>query len=255
MSTTATPATTTTSTTATTTPAAPATATTSATLNSSLVGPTLDMNKSMIDMAIQELKRSPTDQQDLISQYETLKNDIETVRGTIATKEPTALSSEVTNLNNRLLDLNAEKERRKTEAQQNASLAKQTGSKLLDNLLILVVVCSFFLGGIIASHIFIQTKWFYKLFYAIYGGVFFPITLAVGLASPPQWRAPLVPLIMRGPDEPAWTNMPGINVFASMFKYMPPDLDDPASHSLMLRLLSSVLLGTGGIVLYLRRVI
>ena len=64
---------------------------------------------------------------------------------------------------------------------------------------ILIVAIVAILGGIVLSNTFALEPFFLtKLFYFIYGAVFFPATLLYGIARPPVWHASLFPWSKRG---------------------------------------------------------
>lgn len=218
--------------------------TSTAGLNGLLVRPGLEANKTFIDSAVKQLRGLSSPNEALIEKYTKLKADIDVVLNKLDTMDATSLTASAKELNERLVQLNTEKEAtlsgatKKLEDMTAKEIAQYTIRSVLDNIFIISIIFAFFLGGSIASHSFIHTRWFYKIFYAIYGGVFFPLSLALGIWNPPAWRAPLYPLLERGEDEPVWTNYPVINIFTGMFKYTPPDLDEPATYSIMYRLLS-----------------
>lgn len=242
--------------------ATPATSTTStAGLNGLLVRPGLEANKTFIDSAVGQLRAISKPDETLIGKYTTLKSDIDIVLNKLDTMDATSLTASAKELNERLVQLNTEKETvlsgatKKIEDMTAKEIVQYTARSILNNIFIISIIAAFVLGGSIASHVFIHKRSFYKLFYAAYGGVFFPLSLAMGIISPPAWRAPLYPLIQRGEDEPDWTNYPGINIITGMFKYTPPDLDEPDTYSLMFRLLSILVVGGIGVGLFGKQVV
>ena len=79
---------------------------------------------------------------------------------------------------------------------------------------------SYFIGMtfavIIITNTMINEDWKYKLYYALWGAIFYPIVLLYGVYSPPQWHALLIPLFEISSTSPSYIK------YLHSFTYNPP---------------------------------
>ena len=69
---------------------------------------------------------------------------------------------------------------------------------------------------IIITNTMINEDWKYKLYYALWGAIFYPIVLLYGIYSPPQWHALLIPLFEISSTSPSYIR------YLHSFTYNPP---------------------------------
>jgi len=107
---------------------------------------------------------------------------------------------------------------------------------------------SILFGGIIISNMYFEEDfWAGRVFYFVYGMAFFPISLLVGIISPPQWLATIMPFFDRSLEGPS-VDISGASTHSflytllgsPLFGYNPPTSATSKS-SWPLRLLSIVL--------------
>jgi hypothetical protein len=79
---------------------------------------------------------------------------------------------------------------------------------------------SYFLGMIFAiiiiTNTMINEDWKYKLYYALWGAIFYPIVLLYGVYNPPQWYALLIPFFEISSTSPWYIR------YMYLFSYNPP---------------------------------
>jgi hypothetical protein len=71
-------------------------------------------------------------------------------------------------------------------------------------------------GIIIITNTMVNEDWKYKLYYALWGAIFYPIVLLYGVYNPPQWHAQLIPLFQLTSTSPWYIG----NLYS--FVYNPP---------------------------------
>jgi hypothetical protein len=71
-------------------------------------------------------------------------------------------------------------------------------------------------GMIIITNIMINEDWKYKLFYALWGAVFYPIVLLYGVFNPPQWHSLFIPFFEISTAAPSYIK------YLTIFSYNPP---------------------------------
>jgi len=86
---------------------------------------------------------------------------------------------------------------------------------------------------IIMTNSFFDENLVFKLFYGIWGALFYPLTLVYSVFNPPVWRSLIIPLV--ADDEPF--------LFLEVWKYHTIiDIDETAKGQLMMRLFSGGIL-------------
>jgi hypothetical protein len=169
---------------------------------------------------------------DLTKEYTDLKAEIVTTLGATATTDLTALTAKLTEYTSRIGVLNGKKQTVLSEiSPMSGTIPSLFILKLINILLFISVGVGLFLGGVVGAHAYPTKAWYYKVFYTIYGAALFPLTLLLGLFNPPVWRAPFIPLIIKGVDEPPWSKFLLIRPFAALLKYDPPSVETLKSTS------------------------
>jgi len=207
--------------------------------------------KASVESSIIELNRFKNPDADLLKEYTTIGIDINSLNSTKGTFSVEVLTSKVSDLNIRLVTLDGRKKSLLATDEGKLTLATGTYKELFKWLRIFNTIIGMILGSIIGSHWFLnettmnasnnesQPNSFlgnfvmYKLFYALYGAILFPITLAYSCIFPPTWRAPLFPLYQRGE-----ANTP--SMMPSLFTYMPPSSEDTDTGKRTLQLMSVI---------------
>jgi len=106
-------------------------------------------------------------------------------------------------------------------------------------------VVSYYLGMlfavIIITNKMVSEPWYYKIYYAVFGMMFYPLVLIWGVFNPPQWRAVLIPFVDVGKKE--WYIR-----YLGMFTYgIPTGELKPDTSSMALRIFTIIVLLFWGI--------
>ena len=207
--------------------------------------------KASVESSIIELNRFKNPDADLLKEYTTMGTDIDNLNSTKATLSAEDLTTKVSDLNIRLVSMDGKKKTLLATNEVKLTLAAGTYKELFKWLRIFNTIIGMILGSIIGSHWFLNETTMnasnnetepnsflgnfvmYKLFYALYGALLFPITLAYSCIVPPTWRAPLFPLYQRGD-----VNTPSMMPF--LFTYMPPSSEDTDTGKRTLQLMSII---------------
>ena len=207
--------------------------------------------KASVESSIIELNRFRNPDADLLKEYKSIETDINNLNGTKTTLSAEDLTGKVSDLNIKLVTLDAKKKSALSTNEGKLTLAAGTYKEFFKWLRIFNTIIGMILGAIIGSHWFLNETTMnasnnetepnsflgnfvmYKLFYALYGALLFPITLAYSCIVPPTWRAPLFPLYQRGD-----ANTPSMMPF--LFTYMPPSSEDTDTGKRTLQLMSII---------------
>ena len=102
---------------------------------------------------------------------------------------------------------------------------RQSGlSTVAHTIITCFIIISVILGGIVASNQFIgYNYWPIRLYYFIYGAVFFPIVLLYGVVFPPEWRCSFLPIFEYEEDNLS-TNF-FLRSMKQLVGYIPPPKD------------------------------
>ena len=211
----------------------------------SIAGVALTTMRTAVDSSISELKRFKNPDSGLVSDYEALKKEIDSAIAGQSGMAADALNGKVSDLNVRLVKLDERKRATLPDTTSaSSSIVGATYSSTFYSVRFFTTIIGMFLGAIIGSHWFLHQTVnhdflsnlvIYKLFFAFYGALLFPLTLAYSVISPPMWRASFIPLYERGsPEEPTW--MP------DAFTYFPPSPEDTDSGKKILQILSGITL-------------
>lgn len=69
-------------------------------------------------------------------------------------------------------------------------------------LMILFLVAAAILGGVVLSNAYVEEVfWGIRLYYFVYGTLFFPLSLLYGAIKPPEWQSTIIPLSLREKPE------------------------------------------------------
>lgn len=161
----------------------------------------------------------------LLAEYAALNTDVQATLDTAPNTDSIVLSNKVNEYNSRLADLSRRKDTalRGQRADVSGNFLAEVRYGFIDNIKLIALLSGTYLGGVVASHYYIEKAWYYKLFYFVYGALLFPITVLMGIFNPPVWRAMIVPLFQRG--ETGFMNLALVN-FLSLFFYRAPSIDD-----------------------------
>ena len=140
-----------------------------------------------------------------------------------------------------------------TEAPDNdgviKKIIKSTYKEFKQHFRVITLILGMYFGGVVGSHWAItdgitveEVSTMYTVFYGIYGALLFPFAICWGIYSPPMWRAPFMPIYIRG-KEPGWTTMFPISSFLEFFKYNPPSLDDTVTDKTFLQVMCVIIAG------------
>jgi hypothetical protein len=219
--------------------------------------------KASVESSIIELNRFRNPDADLLKDYTTIGKDIDSLNSTKGTLSAEDLNTKVSDLNIRLVTLDGKKKTLLSTKEGKLTLAAGTYRELFKWLRIFNTIIGMILGAIIGSHWFLNETTMnasnnetepnsflgnfvmYKLFYALYGALLFPITLAYSCIFPPTWRAPLLPLYQRGD-----ANTPSAMPF--LFTYMPPSSEDTDTGKRTLQLMSVISMAVLFVTFYMR---
>jgi len=226
-------------------------ATISRRMSTSATDVALTTMKASVESSIIELNRFRNPDADLLKEYKTLSTDIANINDTKTTLSAEVLNTKVSDLNIRLVTLDGKKKTLLATDEGRLTLTSGTYREVFKWLRIFNTIIGMILGAIIGSHWFLNETTMsasnnetepnsflgnfvmYKLFYALYGALLFPITLAYSCIFPPTWRAPLLPLYQRGDS-----NTPSAMPF--LFTYMPPSSEDTDTGKRTLQLMSVI---------------
>lgn len=178
-----------------------------------------------IDTSITTIQGTTEPNEELITNYTSLKTDIETSINSASTTELTALTSKLNEQQGTLYSLHRQKAEFMFKAKPNAytfaDFTQMTLGKTLNTVLFIVFCLAVVFGGTVASHYVIEKPLVYRLYYFVYGAALFPVSLAYGVFNPTYWRSTLFPLVEKGSEGSLLTTFP-FSLFWSFIAFSPP---------------------------------
>ena len=171
-----------------------------------------------------EIKEDPTTSKPLLKEYEelntTAKNVFETIKGTIekaaaakkkkegfqnfGTQTQTVTEKMMTpkDILLKLESLDAKKSREEEKEFNMQRFASRVRQQVREAFIIAGTVIASIIGGILAANLYVgESFWALKLFYFLYGAVFFPFPVLYSLVAPPAWHSTLIPFYERAAPE------------------------------------------------------
>jgi hypothetical protein len=155
--------------------------------------------------------QSDNDARGLSRAYNTLLTSVNTTITDLSGASPNTIVAQQSGLNSQMADLDQQKE---------IFFRKIKGVTIGDWLRFSSYIVGMVFGVIILTNSApLEDDWKYKLLYAIWGAILYPLVLLHGVYDPPPWRALLIPIFPS--NTKAWYMM-YLNYFA-LFVYTPPN--------------------------------
>lgn len=148
----------------------------------------------------------------LQADYEALKADLQATIDAEAATDVSVYTSKLVELKSRFDTLNTRKVQFLASANPTVytltDLAQMTYGNTLNTILFFLMVAAVILGGTVASHLFLDERLVYRIYYFAYGAALFPFSLAYAIFDPPYWRATLFPWILKGEEASVISKFP-----------------------------------------------
>jgi hypothetical protein len=106
------------------------------------------------------------------------------------------------------------------DLEKDITLTRINGVTYGHNLRLASYIIGMILAIIIITNTMVSELWLYKLYYALWGAIFYPIVLLYGLYDPPVWRAILIPFYEISIHSPSYIK------YLPFFTYNPPGAPD-----------------------------
>jgi hypothetical protein len=127
---------------------------------------------------------SDPDARKLITKYTTLSSLIDATKIDISGADANIIVAKQSSLNAETDELDQEK----------AVFLNKKGITTVGFLQIVSYYLGMLFAVIIITNKMLSENWLYKMYYAIWGAVFYPLVLVWGIIDPPRWKALLIPL-------------------------------------------------------------
>lgn len=162
-----------------------------------------------VKASMDELKDYPSDTKAVytLTQYYRLLTEINTTITDLSGMSTDIIAARQSNYNSRIYNLDLEKDKilLRIKGISFASIFQQVSYFI-----------GMIFGMIIITNTMINEDWKYKLFYALWGAIFYPIVLLYGVYNPPQWHSLFIPLFEISTTSPSYIK------YLTIFSYNPP---------------------------------